>query len=162
MLENLEIDAGLSYLNNEPLGRVISAPIYAESYTLVTHANHPLATQDDVDWADIAKAKLCLLTPDMQNRRIINECFATAGVVPDVAVESNSTVVLAAHVASGDWVTVLPSDMAHFLGAGKDLVIRPICGPQMPQHVGLIAPIREPRTPVLQALLAEVTAIGVI
>ena len=31
MMENLDIDAGLSYLDNEPLGRVVTVPIYRET-----------------------------------------------------------------------------------------------------------------------------------
>ena len=33
-LENLEIDAGITYLDNEPLGRVNTVPLYQERYQL--------------------------------------------------------------------------------------------------------------------------------
>ena len=36
LLENLEVDAGLTYLENEPLGKVRSIPLYNESYRLLT------------------------------------------------------------------------------------------------------------------------------
>ena len=42
MLENLEIDAGVTYLENEPLGRVTAVPLYAERYNLITAAGSPL------------------------------------------------------------------------------------------------------------------------
>ena len=32
LLENLEIDAGITYLDNEPLGRVNTVPLYREAY----------------------------------------------------------------------------------------------------------------------------------
>ncbi len=160
MLENLEIDAGLSYLDNEPLGRVVTAPLYRERYTLVCHADNPLAMQSQVTWADLAGENLCLLTPDMQNRRIINQCFMEADVTPDALVEANSTVVLAAHVEQGGWVTVLPDDMARFLASGKRLSIVPITGGHVEHSVGLVAPWREPHTPVLNALLAEAAALS--
>ena len=35
LLENLEIDAGVTYLDNEPLGRVNAVPLYQESYQLL-------------------------------------------------------------------------------------------------------------------------------
>ena len=35
-LENLEIDAGVTYLDNEPLGRVTAIPLYREHYRLLT------------------------------------------------------------------------------------------------------------------------------
>ena len=36
LLENLEIDAGITYLDNEPLGRVTAVPLYHERYRLLT------------------------------------------------------------------------------------------------------------------------------
>src|ERR1700742_4688881 len=35
MLENLEVDAGLTYLDNEPVGRVNSISLYLEEYRLL-------------------------------------------------------------------------------------------------------------------------------
>ena len=35
LLENLEVDAGLTYLDNEPLGRVNTIPLYLEEYRLL-------------------------------------------------------------------------------------------------------------------------------
>ncbi|OAN78005.1 LysR family transcriptional regulator [Jannaschia sp. EhC01] len=161
MLENLEADAGLSYLDNEPLGRVTTEPLYREHLTVVCHRDSDIAMQDKVEWADLAGERLCLLTPNMQNRRIINENFMAAGVAPEAQVESNSTVVLAAHVDAGDWITILPTDMARFLCAGKpQLVIRPIEGAGMDHAVGLVAPFREPHTPVLSALIAETKSLS--
>src|SRR5215468_622353 len=45
LLENLEIDAGVTYLDNEPLGRVNSVPLYREHYRLLTSADAPPGTQ---------------------------------------------------------------------------------------------------------------------
>ncbi|MCL7466451.1 LysR family transcriptional regulator substrate-binding protein [Phaeovulum sp. NW3] len=91
----------------------------------------------------------------MQNRRIINKHFADAGISPRVLIESNSTVVLVANVLSGDWLTILPADIARFLVTGKPLRTIPMAGTGRGHSVGLLAPWREPHTPVLQALLAE-------
>ena len=69
LLENLEIDAGITYLENEPLGRVSSIPLYHERYRLITSADAPLGNRASVTWSEVAGVPLCLLTPDMQNRR---------------------------------------------------------------------------------------------
>jgi DNA-binding transcriptional LysR family regulator len=37
-LENFEIDAGITYIDNEPTGRVATVPLYAERYQLITSA----------------------------------------------------------------------------------------------------------------------------
>jgi len=160
MLDNLEIDAGLSYLDNEPLGRVSTIELYRESYTLVCRRDHPLAEREEIGWADLDGSRLCLLTPDMQNRRIVNTAFRAAGSEPAAQMESNSTVVLISHVAAGGWVTVLPGDLASFLASGKDLAVVPIRSTGPGHAVGLVAPWQEPHTPVLQALLDEAAGLA--
>jgi hypothetical protein len=45
LLENLEIDAGLTYLDNEPLGRVTAIPLYRERYRLLVAADAPRRPQ---------------------------------------------------------------------------------------------------------------------
>lgn len=155
MLEDLEVDAGISYLDNEPLGRVASVPLYRETYSFVCAAGSAFATRAQVGWAEIAAEPLCLLTPDMQNRRIINAHFLQAGVDVVPAVESNSTVVLLSHVETGEWATILPRRVAAFLAASKSVRIIPLEQDTPPHSIGLIAPWREPHTPVLTALLAE-------
>ena len=72
LLDNLEIDAGITYLGNEPVGRVNTVPLYRERYRLLTSADAPLGNRETVTWAEVAQVPLCLLTPDMQNRRIID------------------------------------------------------------------------------------------
>ncbi|MBM3605587.1 MAG: LysR family transcriptional regulator [Alphaproteobacteria bacterium] len=155
MIDDLEVDAGISYLDNEPLGRVSAVPLYDERCMLVAHRDHPLAARDRVAWSALDGQLLCLLTQDMQNRRIINRTLSSAGVTPQATVESNSTVVLVSHVLAGDWLTILPEDIAGFLAQGKPLRLIALEGSDPGHAVGLIAPWREPHTPVLEALLGE-------
>ena len=54
-LENLEIDAGVTYLDNEPLGRVTAVPLYRERYRLLTSADAPLGNRKSVTWAEVAQ-----------------------------------------------------------------------------------------------------------
>ena len=121
MLEDLQIDAGLTYLDNEPLGRVTSVPIYAERYVLVLRRDHPLADQARITWAALADLPLCLLTPDMQNRRIISEHLSAAGIDTSPQIEASSLIVLINHVLTGDWATILPMKGAETFLRGGDL-----------------------------------------
>lgn len=155
MIDDLEVDAGISYLDNEPLGKVSTVPLYDERFMLVCRADNDLAGRDSVAWHDLSGRRLCLLTSDMQNRRIINRNLSVAGIAPQATVESNSTVVLAAHILAGDWLTILPEDIAAFLADGKPIRIIPLDGNEPSHVVGLVAPYREPHTPVLEALLTE-------
>jgi DNA-binding transcriptional LysR family regulator len=154
-IDNLQLDAGVSYLDNEPLGRVVTEPLYQERYLLLMRADHPLATRTTLDWAELAALPLCLLTQDMQNRRIINNELSRAEVPVAPQLESNSVVALVAHVQAGPWVSVVNAHTATLFAATPDMCAVPLQGENGAKQVGLIAPWREPHTPVLAALLAQ-------
>jgi DNA-binding transcriptional LysR family regulator len=155
LLENLEIDAGVTYLDNEPLGRVTPVPLYRESYRLMTSAQSPLGDRDTVTWSEVAQVPLCLLTPDMQNRRIIERLLRDAGGDPQPTLESNSMIVLFAHVRTGRWASVMPAKLAETLGLTDTIRAIPIVAPEVVNTVGLVVPTREPMTPMTAALVAE-------
>src|ERR1019366_2691561 len=116
LLENLEIDAGITYVENEPLGRVNTVPLYREHYRLLTSADAPLGNRASVTWAEVAQVPLCLLTPDMQNRRIIDRLLKSAGGESRPTLESNSMILLFSHVRTGRWASVMPAKLAETLG----------------------------------------------
>jgi DNA-binding transcriptional LysR family regulator len=161
MLENLEIDAGLTYIDNEPLGRVRAVPLYIEQYRLLTSETSPLGDRDSVTWAEIAKIPLCLLTPDMQNRRIIDQLLRDAGGgVPDPTLESNSMIVLFSHIRTGKWSSIMPLNLAETFGFAEPIRAIPIVEPDASHLVGLVAAQREPHTPLVAALLEEAMALA--
>jgi DNA-binding transcriptional LysR family regulator len=155
LLENLEIDAGLTYLDNEPLGRVNTVPLYRESYRLLTSADAPLGNRDEVSWAELADVPLCLLTPDMQNRRIIDRLLKRAGADSRPMLESDSMILLFAHVRTGRWASVMPAKLAETLGLTETIRAIPIVDPDEVHTIGLVVPEREPMTPLVKALVAE-------
>ncbi len=155
MLDDLQIDAGVTYLDNEPLGRVVSVPMYEERYVLITRNDHALAERAQIDWAELGSVSLCLLTPVMQNRRIIAGHMAEAGVNVNPMIESDSIIVLSSHVLHGGLATILPYRAAEIFINDGPLTAIPIINPDAHHSVGLIAPHREPYTPVLTALLSH-------
>lgn len=154
-LENFEVDAGLTYLDNEPIGRTRVIPFYQERYRLLTSADAPLGHRDRVTWAEVGKIPLCLLTPDMQNRRIINRLLSNSGVEPEPTLESNSIVVLVSHVQTGRWACVLPEKLAQIFGLTAKLRTIPIVAPEEVHMVGLVLPDRDPLSPLVAALVHE-------
>jgi DNA-binding transcriptional LysR family regulator len=161
-LENLEIDAGITYLDNEPLGHVRTIPLYAERYCLLIAADSPLAERRHISWAEVAPMPLCLLTPDMQNRRIIDGLLAQTGrerAPPPL--ESNSTIVLFSHIRTGGWVTIMPAMLVDTLGLGDVVRAIPITEPDVIHMIGLVVPNREIMTTLAAALVAEVTQMAV-
>ena len=160
MVENLEVDAGLTYIDNEPLGRLRAVPLYNEQYRLLTSADSPLGDYDKVTWSEVGKIPLCLLTPDMQNRRIIDSLLHAAGTRPEPTLESNSMIVLFSHVRTGRWASVMPERLADTLGLTERLRSIPIVEPEVVHQIGLVVPPREPMIPTVAALVAEATRLA--
>jgi DNA-binding transcriptional LysR family regulator len=154
LIENLEADAGLTYLDNEPLGRVVSVPLYQERYRFVTAAGGPFDGRKAVTWAEAGQVPLCLLTPNMQNRRIIDQQIRAAGGEPAATLESNSMIVLMSHVRTLRWASIMPAVLVNVLGAIDGLQAIPITAPDVVHTIGLVAPRREPSTPMVNALVS--------
>ena len=155
LLDNLEIDAGITYLGNEPVGKVNTVPLYRERYRLLTSADAPLGNRESVTWAEVAQVPLCLLTPDMQNRRIIDRLLKSAGGESRPTLESDSMILLFSHVRTGRWASVMPAKLAETLGLTATIRAIPILEPEAVQTIGLVVPAREPMTPATAALVAE-------
>ncbi|UMY16542.1 LysR family transcriptional regulator [Methylobacterium organophilum] len=153
LLENLEADAGLTYLDNEPLGRVTAVPLYRERYRLLTAAGGPYDDRSNVTWAEVAKIPLCLLTPNMQNRRIIDQQLREAGGEPAPSLESNSMIVLMTHVRTLRWASIMPAILADALGPTEGVRSIPIVEPDLEHTIGLVAARRDPMTPMVTALI---------
>jgi len=161
-LENLEIEAGITYLQNEPVGRATTVPLFVERYRFVTAEGNDLAHRQAVTWKEVSEQPLCLLTPDMQNRRIINQHLAEAGASASPTLESNSIITLYSHIRTGKWSGILPLKIVEAFGPHKDLKTIPITEPDASHLVGLIAAYREPHTPIISSLLAQAKRISQI
>jgi DNA-binding transcriptional LysR family regulator len=161
-LDNLEIDAGISYLDNEPLGNVRSLPLYIERYRLVTFAGSHFADRESVSWAEVGSLPLCLLTPDMQNRRIIDQLLNTSGSEASPTLESNSVIALFAHVCTGRWASVMSEKLVETLSLLEPIISIPINEPEVVHQIGLVVPHREPMAPLSTALYNEAKNFGAV
>jgi DNA-binding transcriptional LysR family regulator len=152
-LDEFRFEAGITYLDNEPLSRVRSIPLYREQYLLITPAGGPLVGRSRVSWSEAASLPLCLLTPDMQNRRIVNAHFADAGATEEPALETNSVFTQCALVRSGYWSSVLPYGFLPLLTGMEAVAILPLEHPTASHTVGVVVSDREPLQPTATALL---------
>ncbi|KAB1069477.1 LysR family transcriptional regulator [Methylobacterium planeticum] len=152
-LDGFEIEAGLTYLENEPLDRVRRVPLYHERYILAMRSDHPLAAEVKVTWAQACAQRLCLLSEDMQNRRILDGLAATFGLVLRPTVVSNSFLGVCAHLREGGYVSIVPQTFRHLFGGTEALVMRDLAEPTPHQAVGLVLSERDPLPPMAAALL---------
>lgn len=152
-LDTFGLDVGVTYLADERPDGVRTWPLYRERYRLVTAVDGPFAGRDGVRWAELDGVRLCLLTPDMQNRRILDGRFAAAGATPDVALETNSLTALLGHVGHG-WSSVVAHPWTGAFGLPEGMRALPLVDPDAAETIGLLAADDDPATPSV-ATLAE-------
>ena len=156
-LDSFELDAGLTYLDNEALRHVRSVPLYQERYVLLTAEPELFPGRKQISWAEAALAPLCLLSASMQNRRILDRLIEQAGAPPArPRLEATSMLALCAHVRLGHWASIVPSSVTMALGGGLRAI--PLESPAQPYTVGVVASDRDPPSPLTRAFLAEAAA----
>jgi DNA-binding transcriptional LysR family regulator len=157
-LDDFELHAGITYLDNEPLSHVRSQPLYEERYVLLAARGQGLDDRRSIGWAAAAELPLCLLVPEMQNRRIVNAAFAAAGTNPIPVVETDSMAALVNHVRETRLVAVAPDQLVDRLGIDGDLLRIRLEAPDLVHAVGLVVADREPTPPFVTALWAAAQA----
>ncbi|HWJ09941.1 MAG TPA: LysR family transcriptional regulator [Nocardioides sp.] len=152
-LNDFEVDAGMTYVDGEPLGKVRVVPLYRERYVFLTPADGELGSAETVSWAEAAAAPLCLLTPDMQNRRIIDGHLADTGVEPTVVVETDTVSAIYAHVAALGLSSVVPHTWLPAFGVPDGTRAVPLPRPRRTHQVGLVLAGHGPESLLARALV---------
>jgi DNA-binding transcriptional LysR family regulator len=150
-LEDFSIDVGLTYLDNEPIEGMRAETIYKERYSLLVRDDHDLARRTSVTWAEAGQQPLCLLTADMQNRRIVDRAFRAAGSRPVPRLETNSVINLCANVRLMGLASVIPEYFLDVIGPIADVRAVPLAEPLVEHAVGLVAVDRDPLSPLVVA-----------
>ena len=152
-LDAFEFDVGITYLGAEPLHGVKTYPLYEERYILLTPTRGPFRGRKSVTWTEAAETPLCLLTPDMQNRRLVNSVFASVGCAPNVHAESNSLLTLCSHIRTGAWSSVLPHNLLWLFGTPKGMLALPLVEPERSFTVGMVVRRQKPQPPLVEAFI---------
>ncbi|MEZ5077135.1 MAG: LysR family transcriptional regulator [Solirubrobacterales bacterium] len=154
-LESFDIDAGITYLDNEPLGRLRSKPIYTEGYAYLTA--EPIEAEQ-LSWAALDGVALCLLTPEMQNRRIIDAALRESGATARACVESDSISALLSFARAG-WSSVVSKTWLGLYGVPTGMRALPLVEPEIDHMIGIVTRDTDLLPPVVGALLEHMPGI---
>lgn len=152
-LENFEIDIGLTYLEEQNLQRFRVLSLYRERYVLLARDAASLNNCSSMSWRDAAALPLCLLTRNMQNRRIIDAAFRRASVSPRVVVETDSVFALYSNVRCAEIYSIMPHSLLALFELREELTAIPL-KPELNRVIGLIALNAEPVAPLVSAVWA--------
>jgi len=161
-LDGLSLDLGLGYVDrlaSAGVPRLGALPQYTEHYFLLRRCakGRPgagLRIGAPIPWAEAARLPLCLLTPEMHNRSVVDRAFAAAGAVVRPAIETNSISALALAVLAGEVCSVMPGALVGTLRGESALEALPLTGPDVLTPIGFMLASGGPATRTLQAALA--------
>ena len=115
---------------------------YTERYYLVSRAPRVRAAglqiRDAVSWREAAQRPLCLLTPEMHNRSIVDAAFARAGAPVVPVMQTNSIVALALAVVEGEVCSVMPGAVLSAVRSYRGLQAQPLVRPEIETPVGFM------------------------
>ena len=155
-LDSLELHGGITYLENEPLERVFRLPLYRERYVAIARRGRfPEGAQ--IDWRTICDGPLCLLSTDMQNRRILDAIAEGHGTPLQPAIVSNSFEAICSCLRLGNWISIVPHTLLYLFGLAPELVAFEIAGDIPAQSLGLVTPDRRPLAKMTNALFDVMT-----
>ena len=153
-LADHDLDAGVTYLDNEPLGAVVATPIYQERYLFLTQSEQPRGST--IGWSELKGVPLCLLTRDMQNRRIVDAALRDAGVEAAPRVEANSISALLSFAQTG-WSCVMAQTWLALQGPPAGMRSLALTDPEITHTVGLVAPETDLVHPIVRTLRDELS-----
>ncbi|MEV1002369.1 LysR family transcriptional regulator [Nonomuraea sp. NPDC050202] len=154
-LADFEIDMAMTYLDDEEedFGEVRTSPLYEERYLLLTPSDGELADRRVARWAEVAALPLCLLAPEMRNRRILDANFRQAGAVAVPAIETDTVSALFAHVATHRWSSVIAHAWLHMFGVPEGMRVVRLERPAREPRVGLVVSGTGPESVMARAVL---------
>jgi DNA-binding transcriptional LysR family regulator len=158
LLHHREIDVGVTYLTNEPIGDVVSVPLYREQFLLLTTPEGPLGYADRVRWDEAGNVPLCLFARDLQNRRIIDSILRQVQCEPTPIMETDSVTALVSYVRLGRTASIVPQSAMDLIDLNGTLRTIPITEPEVSHTIGLIVSDRFPVQPAVATLLDEARA----
>ena len=153
-LDSFELDAGVTYLDNEPLEHVRRFPLYKERYIFVTSGGSRYVGRRTISWREAAEERLCLLSPDMQNRRIIDAVFESLEIKAMPPVVSNSFLGVCSYLRHGGFASIVPHTFFYVFAGSRDLVGIDLVEPMHGQVIGLVMTDSDPLPPMANALIA--------
>ncbi len=159
-LDSMSLDLALGYTDRTRVRHVSLAvwPQCVETYYLVQRKPGPVRPGravrigEPVGWAEAATLPLCLLTPDMHNRAIVDRAFKTIGLRVEAAMETNSIHTLASSVGAGALASVLPQAALELLSRDDGpYEARPLIAPLLETPLGFMTHASDRMTRALQA-----------
>lgn len=152
-IRRFELDAGVLYPDQQDTADLVVTPLYQEQPVLITSAELVTGASSTITWSEAVELPLCLLTPGMRGRRLIDDALATQGIRAAPQLETDSVVTLLAHVRTGRWASIVPQPWIEALGVPPGVSALRLDQPAVTALIALVTNKAEPGSLITRALL---------
>ena len=159
-LENLSLDMALGYTDRlkSRTAKITTIDQYTERYFLLRRAAKPAKAGlrivgRPMSWEAAAQLSLCLLTPEMHNRAIVDAAFKQVGAKIKPVIETNSILTLGLSVLVGDVSSILPGALVGVLRGYPELEAVPLMRPEVLTPIGFMFALTDRPSHTLRAAL---------
>ncbi|WP_407688904.1 LysR family transcriptional regulator [Mycobacterium sp. HUMS_1102779] len=152
-VRRFELDAGIVYPDQQDTDELVVTPLYRERPVLIAGTELLTGRSGTIAWSEAIELPLCLLTPGMRGRRLIDDALQRQGLEVTPQLETDSLVTLLAHVRTGRWASIVPQPWIETLGPPAGLVTLPLDQPPVRALIALVTNKAEPGSPITRALL---------
>lgn len=158
-MQQFDIDAGIMYVESGMQQQLFTLPLWEENHVFLCPLDSELANREAITWYEATHTPLCLLTPDMQNRKMIDAIFSQLGYSAEPSLETNSIISMLAHVSAGSWSAILPENVLELIGVPAGVKVLLLTEPTFSSQTGLVVAGREPWSPLVSALIKTAQAL---
>jgi len=160
-VRRFELDAGVLYPDQQDTDELVVTPLYQERPVLIAGTELLTGRSGTITWSEAIELPLCLLTPGMRGRRLIDDALAGQGRTVTPQLETDSLVTLLAHVRTGRWASIVPQPWLETLGIPAGVAVLPLDQPPVRALIALVTNKAEPGSPVTRALIRVARDAGI-
>ncbi|MDO5662236.1 MAG: LysR family transcriptional regulator [Brachybacterium sp.] len=156
-LDAFELDAGICYPFDAQPG-LTQQELYRETWTFLASDSLVSHQGDSMTWEEASRYPLAVLETSIHGVSAMTDAFATAGVQPEISIETDSVASLFALVNTGCWASVIPDRWATASGGTTHLTFIGLTDPQVQVPIVLALPGTQPQSPLVRALAESMVA----
>ena len=160
-IRRFELDAGILYPDQQDTADLFVIPLYREQSVLIAAAELIGGRSGTITWSEAIGLPLCLLTPGMRGRRLIDDALAGQGLEVTPQLETDSAVTLLAHVRTGRWASIVPQPWIATLGTPPGVSVLRLEQPSVTALIALVTNKTEPGSLVTRALIETACESGI-
>lgn len=152
-IRRFELDAGVVYTDVVNTDDLVVTPLYAERHVLIASSALVSGQPEIISWSDALGLPMCLLNNGMRGRQLIDEALAVHALAVRPQLETDSIVVLLAHVSTGRWASIVPLPWLQVLNPPAGTRVLRLENPAVTAQVVLVTSSSQPGSVLTRALI---------